>query len=260
MRFTYFRKHKLLFGLLSVAAVSCVIGGAVLYAYVHNKNNSDNLHTAVQGAATVKIEKSALLQLINAERAKVSVGSLASADMLDTAAVNRANDMIAKKYFDNTTVSPWGFVQQTGYKYQKLSTLIYQGVPGQTSSNDVVTVFINSTNKNDVLSSSYNSIGIGIVNGTVGDFPKTLVVIYMATPQTNSGYSSQSNASNIDLDPNKYAIPLDAGGTPTLPTIDVTTPSIPTPYKVQTPTVHEGVGGLCGDVLGGGYMYPCGSQ
>jgi hypothetical protein len=39
-------------------------------------------------------------------------------------------------------------------------------------------------------------------------------------------------------------------------TTTTTTPYTPPP----TPDVHEGVGGLCGDVLGGGYTYPCGSQ
>jgi cytoskeletal protein RodZ len=64
MRFTYFRKHKLLFGLLLFVVVDCVIGGAALFAYMQNQNNpklntasgsnptSQTANTKVQSATT----------------------------------------------------------------------------------------------------------------------------------------------------------------------------------------------------------------
>jgi hypothetical protein len=179
-----------------IATCVAVIGAGSVAAYEvhkHNSDSSDDAGGSSLAAATVKIAPDEALSLINNERSKAQVPALSENAQLVSAAIARANDMFAKGYYDNSTISPWSYVQQSGYKYQYLEAVSYKVVPNTSSSSDAFSAIMNGGYKPALLSKSFTNIGIAVVDGQLKGYPTTLLIIYVASPQptaSNPSYPS----------------------------------------------------------------------
>ena len=191
----YSAKHKL--SIIVALALICITVGTVIATPAIKRNlnpkrpTNNNISPAPYTPQIAPISIPTLteiLNLINAQRATAGLANLNESTLLDKAAGNRVDDMVAKNYFNNTTVSPWDFLKQVGYQYSVASTGISLG---NKTSDSVVNAFMNdSQTKNDILSNKYDSIGIGIKQGySLGGY---VVTIYLAHPATQSSPVSQS--------------------------------------------------------------------
>lgn len=188
----FIAKHWIIVScLLAVSIVGLVLGSMRLYVLAHSKHKTptQNASTAaVKAETTIQLDKNAILQMINSERTKVKATNLIGIGMLDTAATNRANDMIVKNEF-NMATNAWDFLKQVGYKY---STASYAQSIDVTSNQGLVDSFMGSTQiKGEILSNKYDSIGIGIKERKY-NHSLYVVVIYLARPINQTASKSQN--------------------------------------------------------------------
>ena len=124
-----------------------------------------------------------VLDQTNQERSKLGLPALKYNSLLSQSATQKAQDMFANNYWAHTSPSgttPWNFFKNVGYKYS---------VAGENLARDfydtesLMKAWMNSpTHKENIISSKYQEIGIGVVNGTLGGIKTTLVVQHFATP------------------------------------------------------------------------------
>jgi len=108
-------------------------------------------------------------RLVNVERAKVGLSSLAIDGQLSKIATIKAEDMNKNNYFAHispTYGSPWDMAKQFGYTYRSFGENIAHG---QRTPADVVKAWMNSPgHKANILSDSYTNIGAGIAKDSAG--------------------------------------------------------------------------------------------
>jgi uncharacterized protein YkwD len=229
-----------------IIPILILVGGGVLISVHNDKKSKDAISNTTEETnnSPTPLDRASFIEMVNKERLKAGAGDLTSNSALDEAASNRAKDMITKNYFDNTTVDPWSFVKQTDYQFESGQAFIYRPTYGSIRYNeDVFNYFMGDISSKKLLTSaSYNDIGFGIANSS--DSQSSIVVLYIAkgitptastAPSTSNAYNGGSsnvrtyNSSNIDLNPYKYAVPLNAGGTYTSPQVNVSPPTPPPP-------------------------------
>lgn len=104
---------------------------------------------------------------------------------LAQAAQAKAEDMVARNYWSHMTPdnkTPWIFIDQAGYKYQKAGENLAYGFGTST---DVVTGWLNSPpHKANLLDADFTEVGFGIAKSPnyQGSGPETVVVAFYATP------------------------------------------------------------------------------
>lgn len=103
-----------------------------------------------------------MLDLINQERSKVGVAPLKIDSKLQKMAQVKAEDMVAKSYFDHTSPtygSPFDMMKKFGISY----TSAGENIAGNSTVNKAHTALMNSPgHKANILKSSFNYIGIGV--------------------------------------------------------------------------------------------------
>ncbi len=110
--------------------------------------------------------ESAVVQLVNAERAKAGCGALRGDAELALAARNHSKDMAAKNYFDHQSLDGRDFVA-------RIDATNYQGSPGgeniaagQRTPADVMDSWMNSPgHRANILNCSFKAIGVGAASG-----------------------------------------------------------------------------------------------
>lgn len=137
---------------------------------------------AVLGFAS-QISPERVIELTNAERAKVGAPPLKLNSLLNEAALRKAGDMFAFNYWAHNSPSgrdPWSFFKETGYNY------LYAG---ENLARDFATPeaaisawMASSTHKENIVNPKYQEIGIAVVDGTLGGVETTLVVQLFGTP------------------------------------------------------------------------------
>lgn len=157
------------------------------------------VHPSVLGIS-FSISQSELLQDTNTQREQNGLKSLSINDKLNQAAEAKAKYMISHNFWahfapDGTT--PWYFIKNSGYDY------LYAGenlAKGFTSSQDVVTAWMNSpSHRENMLSSKYNDVGFAIEEGNLlGEDVVLVVEIFGATAQVVTQNSEiQNNSQKI---------------------------------------------------------------
>jgi len=133
------------------------------------------------------IAPSEVIRLTNAQRAANGLAPLTENATLDSAALAKGNDMIAKGYwahFAPDGTSPWSFFTSFGYKYQ------YAGENLARDFSDVpsaVNAWMNSpTHKENILNPNYKEIGIGVVEGSLAGANTTIIVQFFGTSLSGS--------------------------------------------------------------------------
>ncbi|MDP3964054.1 MAG: CAP domain-containing protein [bacterium] len=109
-----------------------------------------------------------IIELTNGERRGNGLASLTTNQQLATAAANKANDMLAKGYFDHTGPDgsrPWSWISGAGYDY------IFAGenlAKDFTSAASTVAALMNSaSHRKNILNSNYDEIGVAVVDGVL---------------------------------------------------------------------------------------------
>jgi hypothetical protein len=160
----------------------------------------------VLGFAT-NIQKEELISLTNKERVAQGKGSLTESPQLSQAALMKAQDMFAKNYWahvapDGTT--PWHFFNLVGYKYLHAGENLARGF--DTSSGVVKGWMDSPSHRDNLLNSTYQHIGMAVVNGQLGGEATTLVVQLFG--------ASVSGASTAPATPTKPAVQTPPTPTP----------------------------------------------
>jgi uncharacterized protein YkwD len=121
--------------------------------------------------------------LTNQERQKNGLPLLHYNPILSESAASKARDMFTNNYWAHNSPqgrTPWDFFKDQGYQYS---------VAGENLAKDfydtdsMMKAWMNSpTHKANVVSTKYQEIGIGVVNGVLNGVKTTLVVQHFGTP------------------------------------------------------------------------------
>jgi hypothetical protein len=133
-------------------------------------------HMQVLGYAT-NVSVGDLYALTNQQRANNGLPALTLDSQLNSAAQAKANHMMANNYWahvapDGTT--PWSFFYGAGYNYAAAGENLAKDF---NTSNGVVNGWMGSpAHQANILSTSYNDIGLAVLNGVLQGSETTLVV------------------------------------------------------------------------------------
>jgi hypothetical protein len=129
------------------------------------------------------ITESNIIALTNQSRVQYGEAALAENPLLDQAAQNKANDMLAKGYFAHTTPSgqtPWSFFAAAGYNYLMAGENLAVNF---TEAENVETAWMNSPDhRANILNNNFLQIGIGISQGEFQGHDAIFVVQEFGTP------------------------------------------------------------------------------
>ncbi len=110
-----------------------------------------------------------VLDLVNAERAKYSLGKLTLDTKLNAVALAHSEDMAKNKYFSHTNLkgqSPFDRMKSAGISYRTAAENI---AVGQKSPEQVVQSWMNSEgHRKNILNGSFNKMGLGYVKAQGG--------------------------------------------------------------------------------------------
>lgn len=129
------------------------------------------------------ISPAEVISLTNAQRASNGLQPLSENSTLDSAALAKGNDMLAKGYwahFSPDGTSPWSFFLSFGYKYKYAGENLARDFG---SANDAVSAWMNSpTHRENILNPNYRDIGIGVVEGSLAGADTTIIVQFFGSP------------------------------------------------------------------------------
>lgn len=179
-------------------------------------------------AQFASITSGQIISLTNAERQEVGLATLTANSQLEKAALNKANDMAAKGYFDHTGPDgrrPWDWVADAGYAY------VYAGenlAKDFTSAQSTMTALMNSpSHRKNILNDKYSEIGIAVIDATFDGKPTTLMV------QLFGSKNSTALAKTEPASPATKSV----AEKPTVKTVEPTKPTpVETPPPIKTPT------------------------
>ena len=123
------------------------------------------LNIPVEGSYQLGEYENEVIRLVNAERAKNGLRSLAADTELSYVAHLKSSDMHDKKYFSHTSPtygSPFQMMKDFGISYRSAGENIAMG---QRTPSQVVTAWMNSPgHRANILNGSYTHIGVGFVS------------------------------------------------------------------------------------------------
>ena len=123
-----------------------------------NESNNETSESNDDSKATA----SYILEKINAERIANGLPALTLDSLLTATAQTKAEDMVENNYFSHTSPtygSPFEMMQNAGVTYISAG----ENIAGNSSIDDAITSFLSSEeHSKNILSNSYNYIGIGI--------------------------------------------------------------------------------------------------
>jgi uncharacterized protein YkwD len=142
-------------------------------------------HTSQVLGAQSNISATALLSATNQQRTTYRETALNLNSKLDTAAINKAHDMIAHNYWAHTSpsgVTGWSFINSAGYTYQLAGENLAYGFSNAQSA---INAWMQSPeHRANILTSSYSDVGFGVASSPnfMGHGPETVIVALYAQP------------------------------------------------------------------------------
>ncbi len=132
-----------------------------------------------------EVMSSRVLELINEERAEEKMPALVLNSILSQSALEKANDMLKKNYFDHFSPDgrkPWDFIDRGQYEYLFVGENLAMNF---TSADSVNTALMNSpSHKKNILNSRYSEVGLAIVSGEInGEKTNVLVQLFASKSQ-----------------------------------------------------------------------------
>lgn len=223
--------------------------------FLYNVTSAKNMQ--VLGYAT-NVTVADVHALSNQERTNNGLAGLNLNGALSSAALAKANDMIAKDYWahiapDGTT--PWAFISGAGYQY----TVAGENLAKNFSfSGGVVAGWMGSaTHRANVLGSGYQDVGYAVVNGVLQGSETTLVVAMYATH-----YTAPAPAPAPTVAPTQVTPSAPQATTPTPveaavaveekvePAVAISSDPTKTSNTIEQPVATKSVGALEGMVAG----------
>jgi len=170
------------------------------------------------------ISPSEVIRLTNTQRNANGLSTLSENSTLDSAALAKGNDMLAKGYwahFAPDGTSPWSFFLNFGYRYRYAGENLARDF-GDASS--AVNAWMNSpSHRENILNPNYREIGIGVVEGNLAGVNTTIIVQFFGTPLSGGPAIKVAQAATVKTgSPKPKATPV--------PTLS------PTPLATLTPS------------------------
>lgn len=162
--------------------------GAVSSKYVKliypntSSNNSNNPNTSTGGTSTgttsaLTADELEVFNLINTKRTANGLAALKIDDELQNVARIKAQDMVDNNYFSHTSPtygSPFEMLKKFGISYKTAG----ENIAGNSSNSGAVEAWMNSSgHRANILNSSYNYTGIGVVKSS--KYGKIYVQMFM---------------------------------------------------------------------------------
>ena len=165
--------------------------GLVLIQFAYNIHS--NGQPRVLGYAT-SMSTQDLLKDTNDYRARSNLPALHENSTLDRAAQAKADNMIAQNYWSHVApdgTTPWYYFQKAGYNYSVAGENLAYGF---TTSEQVITAWMNSAEHRDNVLGDYQDVGFGFSNGDNYQRGKnTVVVAFYGLPSSQTPVVSQSS-------------------------------------------------------------------
>lgn len=128
------------------------------------------------------ISPAEVIRLTNVQRQANGLLPLTENKTLDSAALAKGNDMLAKGYwahFAPDGTSPWSFFLSFGYKYRYAGENLARDFGDAASA---VNAWMNSpSHRENILNPNYQDIGIGVVEGSLNGADTTIIVQFFGT-------------------------------------------------------------------------------
>lgn len=123
----------------------------------------------IPNMSAVKTQEDEVIRLVNVERSKRGLPALKANWELSRVARYKSQDMINKNYFSHTSPtygSPFAMMESFGIRYSAAGENIAYG---QQTPQEVMNAWMNSTgHRNNILSSSFSEIGVGLAKNRNG--------------------------------------------------------------------------------------------
>jgi len=141
---------------------------------------------------------SALIDGTNAARTDARVPALTENALLDAAAQEKANDMVANDYFAHTSpagVTPWYWFQNAGYNFAAAGENLAVNF---SDSADVTSAWLNSPeHRANILNAGFTEIGMATAQGSYEGHPAIYIVELFGTPAPTFGLGPTANAATV---------------------------------------------------------------
>lgn len=125
-----------------------------------------------------------IISLTNDLRQSLGVNTLTKNNLLETAAINKAQDMLVQQYFahvgpDNRSLKNW--LVDVGYDYRMAGENLALGF---SSATDVMAAWQNSpTHYANLIDPDFTQIGVGAVSGNYQSYDSVLIAQYFGNPR-----------------------------------------------------------------------------
>ena len=125
-----------------------------------------------------------IVSLTNAARAALGIAELREDVRLARAAMGKAEDMVLNGYFAHTSpdgLTPWYWIRNQGYEYrhagENLAVHLFTAEGVQEG------WMASPTHRDNIVSTKYTDIGVGVARGTYEGFDTVFVVQMFGTPK-----------------------------------------------------------------------------
>ncbi len=168
--------------------------GLLIIQFAYNLHSDGN--TRVLGYATT-MSAETFLKDTNDYRSRSSLPALHENNALDRAAQAKADSMIAGDYWSHVApdgTTPWYYFLKVGYNYSVAGENLAYGF---TTSDQVVTAWMNSAEHRDNVLGNYQDVGFGFANGDNYQHGKNTVVVALyglPNSQKLTGATAQGNS------------------------------------------------------------------
>ena len=129
-------------------------------------NSSGTSNTGSTTTASLSADEQEVYNLINQQRANNGLAALKVDSEVQRVARIKAQDMVNNNYFSHTSPtygSPFDMLQSFKISYKSAG----ENIAGNNSNSAAVTAWMNSSgHKANILNSSFNYTGVGVVNGS----------------------------------------------------------------------------------------------
>lgn len=136
-------------------------------------------------AANISVDE--VIRLTNEKRAENGLAPLKQNQVLSTAAAEKGKDMLKQDYWAHVApdgTEPWFFFKQGGYTYRYAGENLARDFSDAASA--VEAWMASETHRENILSSKYKDIGIGVVEGDLNGVDTTIIVQFLGTRLTDT--------------------------------------------------------------------------
>ena len=159
-----------------------IVGYSILLILVNTMGG----FLGIEEAYASTITPGNIISLTNKERTAGGLGTLTNNSKLASAALAKANDMLAKQYWDHfgpNGETPWQFIRASGYAYVFAGENLAKGF--RTSEGVVEAWMASPTHRANIMSGNYRDIGVAVVEGELLG-KQTILVVQMFGNLTSS--------------------------------------------------------------------------